>query len=655
MSRSRGVLLHVEDEPGMVELVREALAADGWNVLAAPTGTEGLALLASTSIQMLLLDYALPDMVGTLFLDRAAALGNALPPFVVTTGVGSEPIAVEMMKRGAADYLVKDGRFLGQIALVVRRAAHEADLARRLAQSELQLQFLAQHSPDILAITDRNGMTKYRSPAAEQLIGEALHEHVFPSERLVHPEDLGQVRAWWAAVTASAETTAHVTFRLRRGDGTVVWLEVVAQNHLDNPALNGVIMNARDVTARKRAEQDRLEMQRQLLHSQKLESLGILAGGIAHDFNNLLAVIVGNLDLASGIMTGNAEAQESVTAALKAAQRASHLTRQMLAYSGRGTFAVESVDLSTLVRENLQIFGVSVSRSIELVTDIAPNLTPILANPGQIQQVVMNLLTNASEAIGDAPGKISLGTAQSYLSPTQLSGSLAGESASPGLFACVSVADTGCGMTPAVVERLFDPFFTTKRTGRGLGMAAVLGIVRGHAGALFVESRVNQGTTIRVFFPARECTKPAVAPDAHPAVTQNQFHKRILVVDDEPSVRSTAVRLLQRLGCKTVEATDGREALAVVASDPKIDAIFMDLTMPNLGGLEATAKLQEQGRCPPIVLCSGYGDSAVGDGGPVAGTTAFLEKPFRLAELRALLERLFVQSGGSSDAGSETE
>src|SRR5512133_972792 len=410
MTQSRGLVLHVEDEPGMIELVREALAADGWELRAAATGARGLELLATESIQILLLDYALPDMLGTQFLERANEGVKQLPPFVVTTGVGSESIAVEMMKRGAADYLTKDSRFLGQIASVVRRVAHESDLAQRLEKTELQLRFLVQHLPDILTIASRDGFPRYLSAAAQTVTGYSAEELPEDLRTLVHAEDATLVQSWWSEVIASPEATARATFRLIRKDGFIVWLEAVAQNQLDNPALQGVIINARDITGRKRAEQERLQMQSQLLHSQKLESLGVLAGGIAHDFNNLLAVILGNLDLAVTCLPESSDAQEPVVAALKAAQHASHLTRQMLAYSGRGTFAAESVNLSTLVQENLQIFSISVSRNVVLTTNIAANIAPVLGSPGQLQQVVMNLLTNASEANGDSPGRITLST-----------------------------------------------------------------------------------------------------------------------------------------------------------------------------------------------------------------------------------------------------
>ncbi len=651
MIESKGSVLHVEDDSGFSEPVRQRLSEDGWEVWSAPTGARGLDTILAASPTLLLLDYALPDMLGSQFLDRLASRRRTPPPFIVTTGMGNEQVAVEMLKRGAADCLVKDSGFLAQLVPAVRRVAHEARLACLLAQSELQLHFLAQHSADILAVTDQQGALRCVSPSAEAIVGFAPAELNHPFFELIHPDDVDEARAWWAAITATPEAAAQVTFRVIDKSGSTVWLEALGKNYLDHPALHGVIMNIRDVTARKAAEDERLEMQRQLLHSQKLESLGILAGGVAHDFNNLLAVIIGNLDLATVMLPQEGNLGEVVDSALRAAQRAAVLTRQMLAYSGRATFAMESVDLGALVRENSHLFQVSMSRHVECHMHLEPALPTVLASPGQIQQVVMNLLTNASEAIGDGPGRIHLTVDSVQLASSDLERSLLAERPSPGRFLRLSVQDDGCGMSQAVLDHIFDPFFTTKRTGRGLGMAAVLGIVRGHGGTMFVRSVEGQGTTVEICFPWRDGGSSMPPPAAAVASSQSkELRKVILVVDDDPAVRAVAVRQLHRLGATTVEAADGKEALVVVAKTPHIDAILMDLTMPNLGGMAATARLMRRAHCPPIVLCSGYGSETLASNANAVGAAGFLEKPFRLDELRRVLDT--VLSPHSIDEGA---
>ncbi|MFV9507079.1 MAG: histidine kinase N-terminal 7TM domain-containing protein [Oscillochloridaceae bacterium umkhey_bin13] len=263
----------------------------------------------------------------------------------------------------------------------------------------------------------------------------------------------------------------------------------------------GCIIVLRDITARKRAEAERIELERQMLHAQKLESLGVLAGGIAHDFNNLLMAIHGNLELARFDLPADGTAYEAVYHADQATRRAANLTRQLLAYAGKSDFVLGPVDLAALINEMTQLLQVSVGRLINFELDLDPTLTPIHGDATQIQQVVMNLITNAAEAIGANPGTITLRTRRCRCTTQDLAHSRLDLRPPPGEFAVLTVADTGAGMDQATLDRLFEPFFSTKSLGRGLGMAAVLGIVRSHAGAITVESTPGQGTTISLLFP----------------------------------------------------------------------------------------------------------------------------------------------------------
>ena len=270
----------------------------------------------------------------------------------------------------------------------------------------------------------------------------------------------------------------------------------------------------RDITERTRAEAERLEMERRLLHAQKLESLGILAGGIAHDFNNLLMAVIGNLDLALLDLSPISAARPYIDRALQATRRGADLTRQMLAYSGKGRFVITRMDLSELVRENTNFFRTAISRTVSMNLCLTGECSAIEADAGQVQQVIMNLITNASEAIGEKAGVITLTTGVEAFDAAYLSTSRLSEKPPAGRFAYVEVSDTGCGMADETKQRLFDPFFTTKFTGRGLGMSAVLGIVQGHKGAVMVQSAVGHGSTIRVLFPAAEAVSAAMVGDS---------------------------------------------------------------------------------------------------------------------------------------------
>ncbi len=407
-------------------------------------------------------------------------------------------------------------------------------------------------------------------------------------------------------------------------------------------SVTGFFTLVQDITDRKRAEAERLEMERALLHSQKLESLGVLAGGIAHDFNNLLAAILGNLELALLDMPQGSAARPETEEAVRITRRAADLTRQMLAYSGRGLFVVRPLDLASLVRENIGMLRAAVSRTVSLHAPESEGLPPILADAGQVQQVVMNLIINASEAIGDRDGVVSLSFRVRECDIADLALSRLEEKPDPGRFVELEVSDTGCGMDYYTIARLFDPFFTTKFTGRGLGMSAVLGIVRGHGGAITVESLPGRGTTVRVLFPvAPDSSEMAAA--AQPGRTAGpalHLPGAVLVADDEEHVRATTVRILKRLGLRVLEAGDGREAVERFRENAgDISLVLLDLTMPRLDGAGAYAEIARIRPDAPVILLSGYSEQEVRarfTGGSLAG---FVEKPFSLQTLFAEIER----------------
>jgi signal transduction histidine kinase/CheY-like chemotaxis protein len=407
-------------------------------------------------------------------------------------------------------------------------------------------------------------------------------------------------------------------------------------------SVDGVVV---DVTDRRRAQDAWLEMERRLLHAQKLESLGVLAGGIAHDFNNLLTAILGNLELGLGRIGNDDAAAEYFRQAIQASRRAADLTRQMLAYSGRGRFVFSRLDLNDLVRENAGLFRASVSRSVTLDLQLAESLPAIQADPGQVQQVVMNLITNASEAIGENPGVVTLITAQRTFSAEELASSRVAEKAGPGPFVCLEVRDTGCGMDEETQQRLFDPFFTTKFTGRGLGLSALQGIMHGHRGAVLLESELGRGTTIRALFPVAAATqtapeeepKPAPPPSAPRAASR----RAVLVVDDEAPVRELAEKLVLGLGYDAMSADGGESALALLAANPeRIGCVLLDLTMPGMDGVSTLKQIRRVRSDVPVILCSGFSEADATlrfVSGELAG---FLQKPYGLRELRDALEGL---------------
>jgi len=383
----------------------------------------------------------------------------------------------------------------------------------------------------------------------------------------------------------------------------------------------------RDVTERKAAEAERLELERRLLHAQKLESLGVLAGGIAHDFNNLLMAMLGNLELAVREISPASPARPRLDAVDRAARRAAELTRQMLAYSGRGRFMIDRLDLNGLVEESVHLLRASTPATLTLNLRLDYAIPAIEADAGQIQQVIANLAVNASEAIGNESGTITLSTGvldcdASYLRRSRL------DEMPPGRYVYFEVADTGCGMDEQTQKQMFEPFFTTKFTGRGLGMAAVLGIVRGHRGAILLDSALGKGAVVRVLFPVAEA-----APRPAGAGT-------ILVADDEDMVLQLCTATLESLGFSVLTAMDGKEAVEMVRRHGAvIRAILLDLTMPNLDGVAVLEEILCLQPGAKVILSSRYDEAEATRCIPKDRLAGFIRKPFGLEQLRCTLQR----------------
>jgi len=403
-----------------------------------------------------------------------------------------------------------------------------------------------------------------------------------------------------------------------------------------------------DVTDSKRAEHRRRELQVQVQRARKLESLGVLAGGIAHDFNNLLAVMVGNADLAASELLEQSPAWSNLQEIKKAGLRATHLTNQMLAYSGRGRFIIKPVDLNELVRGMRHLLEASIPGWIALRYDLADDLPEIRADGSHMQQAIMNLVANATEAIGDDTGAITIRTGameadRSYLSRTHLA-----DRCAEGRYVFLEVVDTGHGMDADTQARLFEPFFSTRFAGRGLGLSATLGIVRSHNGTIMVNSRVGEGTTVQLLFPCNPEKAPPLEAEIGRPVEGWTGQGVILVVDDEQGLRILARKMLESVGLTVLTADGGREAVEVFAANAdRISAVLLDMTMPEMSGRETFDRLLRIRPDVPVLLCSGYAEEDAsrqfGDE-PLAG---FLHKPFGMEEMISKIRRVLEAPAAS--------
>jgi len=356
--------------------------------------------------------------------------------------------------------------------------------------------------------------------------------------------------------------------------------------HDANGDVNALVGICVDITERIEHEQQQEHLQQQLLHTQKLESLGVLAGGIAHDFNNILAAIMGNASLASNKVKHDPQAvKQHLSKIVLASEKAADLCKQMLAYSGQGKVFVDSLDLSPLIENMLNILEVSLNKGIVLKLSLTENLPMIEADASQLQQIIMNLITNANEAIDSISGIIAIHTGVMEAKEDYLAQCLCSEDIQPGHFVFMEVSDTGCGMNTQTIKKIFDPFFTTKFTGRGLGMSAVLGIIRSHKGALKVYSEPDKGTTFRVLLPALNTARPEECITEKGVLHCSNIHSVLVVVDDEESIRELTVMMLEDTGVdKVLTAENGRDAIDVYKREGEnIDLIILDLTMPHSG------------------------------------------------------------------------
>jgi two-component system, cell cycle sensor histidine kinase and response regulator CckA len=399
-----------------------------------------------------------------------------------------------------------------------------------------------------------------------------------------------------------------------------------------------------DITDQRRAEQERIRLESEVLQRQKLESLGVLAGGIAHDFNNLLTAILGNASLLLETPLLQVGARSSVEQIEAASRRAADLCQQMLAYSGRGRFVIGTLALNEVIDEIVPLFKASLSKRARLTLRLDPAGPRVRGDVTQIRQVLMNLVINAGEAIGENDGDIEIATGSGELDAAWLAGALLGQELPAGPYVWLEVNDTGCGIDEETRRRIFEPFFTTKFTGRGLGLSAVLGIVRGHGGALFLDSAPGRGTRFRVVLPPAQTgdqaqTAAAAGDDAWTA------SGTVLLVDDEEQVRRVGSLLLERLGFDVVTAADGSAAVEALRSRrEQVRLVLLDYTMPGPGAAETIRTLDEIVPRIPVVLASGYAESDVSERLDGVDAAAFIAKPYRLADLRRHLRQVLEAS-----------
>ena len=457
----------------------------------------------------------------------------------------------------------------------------------------------------------------------------------------IHPDDLPALEA---AVEAAAhrQSATRTHSRVLRPDGEVRYCLAIIEGDVDGSHVIGLVQ---DLTESRRAEEEQRKLEQQVMQSQKLESLGVLAGGIAHDFNNLLTSILGNSDLARSELSPASSACVYLEDIEKVARRAADLCRQMLAYSGKGRFVVKALSLNDVVREMAYLLSVSISKKVVIKYNLSADLPSVMADATQMSQVVMNLITNASEAIAEASGVVTLTTGVMDCDDAYLQGAVGdGGKHAAGHYVYLEVSDTGCGMDPETMSRIFDPFFTTKFTGRGLGLAAVMGIVRGHRGAVRVYSEKGRGTTFKILLPAYRQPPQDLGIEGSPSET-GTGHGLVLLVDDEDSIRIMGRRILERGGFEVVTAADGAQAVEFFGQyRDRVRLVVLDMTMPRLDGEACFRELRRIDPHVKVIMTSGYNEQDVINRFVGKGLAGFVQKPYSASDLLIKVQEVLSES-----------
>jgi PAS domain S-box-containing protein len=535
--------------------------------------------------------------------------------------------------RNASAYTGREKQLLyfvsGQIAVAIERKQSEEQLRAMAAEMTRQAKMFAEilsTTPDQFAVYDYDGRFTFISPAflqvmnvtLEGVIGKTLAELAFLPPHIIAQANREREEVFQTGKLLHGEVTVP-------GDHGMRDIEYILSPVKDEEGrVTAVVSAARDITERNKTKAA-------LHHAQKIESLGILAGGVAHDFNNLLVGMLAQTSLAQAKLPAEHPAVSHIQKAAKAAERAAGLTRQLLAYSGQGQFTAQPIHLNDLIQDNLHLLHVTIGSRVKLELRLAESLPLLEGDPGQMQQILMNLLLNSSEAIADHDGTITLTT--SVYAITEIDErywQVTNYPLLPGPYIRLEVQDDGPGMDAATLSRIFEPFFTTKFTGRGLGLAAVLGIVRGHEGGLYVASAPGKGTTIEILFPvAGEQVVTAVS--APPSATHSPGV--VLVIDDEQPVREAVTDILAMEGIEVMTAATAQTGITLYQQhQSQITLVLLDLSLPDLRGEAVFARLQQINPHVRVILSSGYSESEAIQGFG-NGLVAFLQKPYSLDTL----------------------
>ena len=614
----------------VVELIRSSEAWAGASMAVAGTYDNAVRALTAESYDIAFVDYWLGARDGLALLREVRARGVDTP-IIILTAYGAEDVAVQAMKAGAADYLAKTQVSVEALdrgirhALALRaeeRQRHHAEHALRA--SEERFRALVENSSDVLILIDAEGRVQYASPSSAPPLGwtpdQVRGRSIFD---FVHPDDRAQVAGGLATIAAGPGESLTVEVRVQHADGSYRIVEAVAVNHVAEPSVGAIVVNARDITERRRLEDE-------LRHALKMEAVGQLAGGIAHDFTNLLTAILGYCDLVLTDVPQDDPRRHDLEEIRAAGERAASLTRQLLAFARRQVLQPQVVDVNALVRQVERLLRRLVTGHVELVTVLDADLAYVKVDPASIEQILVNLAVNARDAMPRG-GRVTIETSNILIEENnKVAGGEQRAEAPAGPYVQIAVRDTGELLDAETRARIFEPFFTTKEQGKGsgLGLAAVYGIVKQNGGYISVESERDAGTVFKVFLPRADAVFRSRGADRPEYVEKKQGWETVLLVEEDDAVRALAREVLRRHGYDVLEARHGVDALRL--AERHRDAIHLlvtDVVTSHISGRDIADRLTSARPAMKVLFLSGQlgEETPSGEGPP--GTT-LLRKPF---------------------------
>ena len=620
-------ILMLEDRPADAKLALHQLRQAGFEPIGERVDTETDYLAHLTpDLEVILSDYSMPQLSAPRALSLLQEKGYDIP-FIMLTGTVSEEVAVESIKQGAADYLLKDR--LGRLGEAVKRVLEEKKAREERRKMEMQLRLseenyrlLVSNIPDVTWVSERNGKRVFVSPNATRVLGYTVEELCFEDAcsrfDSIHPDDVEKIRTEYEGLFETGETY-DVQYRQRTKKGDWIWLHERAITTYEKDGIRYAYGVTSDINERKLLES-------QLHQSQKMEAVGRLAGGVAHDFNNLLTVILGYSDIILSSLSAGDSLVKHAEQVKQAGERAAALTQQLLAFSRQQVLQPRILNLNSIVSGIEKMLRRLIGEDIELETISDMDLGRVKADHGQVEQILLNLAVNARDAMPNG-GKLVIQTGNLILGENDIAGNI---DAPPGSYVKLSVRDTGCGIDKETLLHIFEPFFTTKALGKGtgLGLSTVYGIVKQSGGYIVVSSELGKGTTFEVLLP-RMTT--AEEPDRPVAVRSNApvGNETILLVEDDHMVRALAHHALQLSGYKVLSADKGGAALlCCLGHQGPIDLMITDVVMPEMSGPELAARLSPDRPEMKVLYMSGYADDTKIQHGLSNQDIEFLPKPF---------------------------